>query len=141
MRELAERFELLGAEFVLELFSTSRTMRRIVNATSRPRAVRRTRLDVGPPGRLAEIAELLELSQQVIHRLFGHLRLGSDLRRPLVFRPGVAQNMEMGRDDVRETGLVQPVDHPRANRVDRHAHQRADQRWSERGVARDGQVT
>ncbi len=88
-----------------------------------------------------EVPELLHLSEQVVHRLSGHQGFGGELGRAAVLRSGVAQNREMGRHQVRETGVVEASEDSCDDGVERNAQQRADQRGPEWIFRFGGQVT
>jgi hypothetical protein len=80
----------------------------------------------------SQVSQSLQLAEQVVHRLFGHLRLGCEVRRASVLRARVAQDGGVGSHQIREPGLLEPSKDAGADRIDRHAHQRAEQRRTER---------
>ena len=88
-----------------------------------------------------EVSELLHLTEQVVHRLFGHTGFGGELGRSAVLRSGVPQDREVGRHQVRETGVVEAREDSGDDGVERHAQKRAYQRGSEGIFGLEGQVT
>src|SRR5437764_11397292 len=75
-----------------------------------------------------QIAELLELPEEIVERLFGHARAGRELQRTLVLGSRVLKNVQVRCDEVGEAARVQAGEHPIAHGLERDAQERADQR-------------
>ena len=91
----------------------------------------------GPPivGVVASshIAGPLECAEEVVDRLLAHAELGRQVRRPPPLRARVPQHRHVRLAEVGEAGGVEVVEDPPADGVDRHPHQRADERrWRAR---------
>ena len=54
-----------------------------------------------------QVPELLHLSEEVVHRLLGHACLGCEIRRAAVLRTWIAQNGEVGGDQIGEAGVME----------------------------------
>ena len=61
--------------------------------------------------------KLLKLPEQVVHRLFGHARLGREFRWALVLWAGVPPHINVGCDEVGEAAVVQANEHSVAHRL------------------------
>ena len=83
-----------------------------------------------------EVAELLQLAEEVVERLFGHSGLGRELGGALVLGAGVLQHVEVRGDQIGVAALVQAGEHPVSHGLERHPQQRADQRWRRGGGLR-----
>lgn len=88
-----------------------------------------------------QVAELLHLSEQVVHRLLGHASLGCELRRAAVLRPWIAQDGEVGWDEIGEAGVMEVEEDSCDHGIRGLTQQCADQRWAERILRFEGQVT
>ena len=75
-----------------------------------------------------EVAETFQLPEQVVQRLLADAQLGGQVQGRSPCGPGIAEHDEVGRLDVVEAMLVQPVEHARTYRLERDAQQRTDQR-------------
>lgn len=81
-----------------------------------------------------EVAERLQLPEEVVQRLLRHAQLSCDLDRAEAIGAGIAQDDEMGGNHVGEPLVVQRLEHAGADHVDRHAQERAEQ-WRAKGRA------
>ena len=83
-----------------------------------------------------EVAEALELAEQVVEGLFADPQPGGQLGGPRALRSGVLEDVQVGRVEVVEAALVQPLEHVPLHRLPGHAQERADQRRPEGCSAR-----
>jgi hypothetical protein len=79
-----------------------------------------------------EIAETLELAQQVVDRLSADPQPRRQLGRSHPVGPRVLEDVQVRRVEVGEAPLAQPVEHSPLHGFPGHSQQRADQRRSDR---------
>lgn len=76
---------------------------------------------------VGEVSELLELSEQVVERLFAHAGLNRELGGALVLGAGPGQQVEVGGNEIGVAALVQAREHPVAHRLVQDSQERTDQ--------------
>jgi len=79
-----------------------------------------------------DVAEALELAEQLVESLFADPQPGGQFGRPCTLWSGVLEDVQVRRVEVVEAALVQPLEHVALHRLPGHAQERADQRRSER---------
>ena len=78
-----------------------------------------------------EVAETLELAEQVVDCLLADASPRGKLGGSCSLGPRVQQDVQVGRVQVVESALVQPLEHPPLHLFPGHPQEGADQRWPE----------
>ena len=79
-----------------------------------------------------EVAEPLELAEQVAEGLLADPQPGGQIGRPRTLRSGVLEDDQVCGVEVGEAALVQPLEHVPLHRLPGHAQEGANQRRPER---------
>jgi len=83
-------------------------------------------------GSALEVAEALELAEQVVEGLLANPQPGGQLGRPCTLWSGVLEDVQVRRVEVGEAAFVHPLEHAPLHRLPGDAQERADQRRPER---------
>lgn len=85
-------------------------------------------------GSALQVAASLELAEEVVDRLLAHPSPGGEFGGSCPLRPGIEDDVQMGRVEVVEAMLVQTGEHPSQHLFPWHPQERADQGRPERLV-------